>query len=323
MIIGITGITSGLGKRLAEILSEKKYKIKALIRETSDVNNLPKNIDYIYGDLSNVEALKKLINNIDICIHIAAQVSHTSYKNYYEVNVKGTNNICKTILEINPDCRIIHCSTISTLKVNPFFKIKSSNYAISKYYGEKIVIKYSKNNNLKYTIIYPGLIYGKYDKTLLPQAIKLIKYNMIKLIKGGEKKVPLIYVDDLCDLFIKVIENKKSINKRYISVKGLDIGVHDFFKILADKLGFTISKKTYNKIPLFIFAIIQEIIYKIFKKDKNPIITRTYVDIMSINMKNYKKKYDDPKTDLNWEQNVTKEYLINNINNLIKHYIDK
>lgn len=324
MKIGITGITCGLGLRLSELLVKKNYKISGLIRETSNTNDISDKIELFYGDIAQYETLKKFITGLDVCIHLAAQVAHAVRKRYFDVNVKGTDNICRAILNFNPGCRLIHCSTISALKVNPLFKFLNSNYGVSKYYGEKKVLDYTKDKGLKATIIYPGLIYGPYDKTVTLQTIQLLKYGKIRLIKGGENNAPLIFIDELCDLFIRTIQNINTINKKYISVKGLDAGVHDFFKMIADKTGYnTIPKRIYPKILYYILAVVIEGYYKLFKKGKNPPFNKRLVNIFSINFSSYKKKYDDPYKDLGWGQNTSKEFLTKKIEDTVKWYNKK
>ena len=322
MKIGITGCTGNLGKRLVEILIERDIDIVCLIRNTSKINNFNKDkIEFIYGDICNFGILIEFIKKIDVCIHLAALIRHATKKEYYNVNIKGTKNLCKAIVQYNPDCRFIYGSTISTLKVNPFFKFLSSNYAISKYYAEKEVLKYIKKKKLKATIIYPGLIYSPYDNTVLPQIINAIKKGNIKFIKGGESKAPFIYVDELCELFIKSALNEIAIGKRYISVKGLELGIHDIIKIIADKLGYEVSGKIYSKTFFLAIAIFMELFFKIFIKNKKPFINRTVVDVLSINYKNYKKRFDDAKKDLNWDQDISKEYFLKKINYVLKYFI--
>jgi nucleoside-diphosphate-sugar epimerase len=310
MKVGVTGATGALGLRLTEKLLEKNYKIKVLVRKTSKIENLDKNkVEIIYGDITDYQSLKDFIKDIDICFHIAAQVGFTSKKKFFDVNVTGTDNICKAIIEYNPDCRLMHCSTISTLKINPFFTIKSSNYGVSKYYGEKKVLEHIKKNNLKATIIYPGIIYGPHDKTVIPPVLQLLKYNLIRLTKGGEDCAPIIYVDELCDLFINAALNKKAIGKRYISVKGADIGIHEFIRMIAQKMNLPIPKKIYNKKLMFIKALYLELLYKLMGKKEKPPIYRTLVNIFSINFKSYKKRYNDPLVDLGWTQSTSREFI--------------
>jgi nucleoside-diphosphate-sugar epimerase len=317
--IGITGITGGFGRRLGEIIIEHDFKIFALIRKQSNVKGISPLINVIYGDVCDYDSLYHFIKDIDICIHLAAQISYSSYESLFDTNVRGTENVCKAIIMYNPNCRLIYCSTISTLKVNPAFKFLSSSYGISKYFAEKRVLHYMKEDKLHATIIYPGLIYGFYDRSFLPQIIAALKKGSVKLLKGGERNAPLIYSDELADLFIKAALSPICDGKRYISVKGIELGIHDAVKAIAVKTNNIVPSKIHSKRLYFIFALFFETIFRIFKLKGKPPINRTVVDVLSINFEDYKKSYDDPKVDLGWEQNTSREYFEQNIEKILAH----
>jgi len=173
---------------------------------------------------------------------------------------------------------------------------------------------------LKATIIYPGIIYGCYAKNLVSQAIKMVQSGKIKKIKGGEKGAPLIYVDELCDLFIRAAISEKTVGRRYISVKGLEAGIHDLIEIIAREIGFKgIADKVYPRLPLFVFSILAGFFCRLFNKKIT--YDKSLVNRLSINMKNvnpYGKKYDDPKEDLNWEQDTSREFLIKKVGQVIE-----
>ncbi|MBN2352877.1 MAG: NAD-dependent epimerase/dehydratase family protein [Spirochaetales bacterium] len=314
--IGLTGITGGVGRRLGEMLLERHFTVKALIRRTARVEGLSHKLHFVYGDIRDPSSLPEFVKDIDVCIHLAAQVAYTTKKEYSATNISGTENLCEAIIHHNPFCRLIYCSTISTLKVNPFFRFLSSPYAISKYLAEKKVVSYMEKNRLKATIIYPGLIYGGYDKSFLPQINRAILDGAIRFIRGGEHNAPVIYVDELCDLFIKAVLNEKCAGKRYISVKGIELGIHEIIRIIAGMRNISIPEKTSPKLPFFILAFIAELIFGVFLRGKKPPVNRTMVDVLSINFDNYKKRYDDPKQDLNWEQNTSKEFFIGKLNDI-------
>ncbi len=320
-IIGITGITGGLGRRLGELLSEYDVQIHALVRKESMVEGLPPGIKFIYGDIRDIRSLENFIKEIDICIHLAAQIRYVTKRELFETNVTGTDNVCKAILACNPNCRLVHCSTISTLKVKPVFRFLSSTYGVSKYLAEKRVSYHMKKDNLRATIIYPGLIYGVHDRSFLPQIVAAIKSGKVKLFRGGERNAPLIHSDELSDLFIKAALQPVGEGKRYISVKGIELGIHDVVRIIAAKTNSFVSGKIYSKTIYFVLALLLEAVFTILKKKGKPSINRTVVDVLSINFNNYKRTFDDPKKDLGWEQNTSEEYFLRNISDVLAHRV--
>lgn len=303
MIIGITGGTSGLGKRFVEYLLNKGYKTKVLVRETSQIEDLRKwGAELIFGDITNSKSLASFIEGIDICYHFAAEVSSATKKRLISVNIEGTANICNVILEKNPNCKLVYCSSIVVKEVRFYNKFLLSNYALSKFYAEKLIDRLVRKKQLRATIIYPGYIYGPYDRNFMPMVIKMLQYGLPFLIKGGEKNAPIIYVDDLCELFYLAGINDVSLGKKYVSLRRNKLGIHDFLNIIASKKNYPFPKKIYPKLPLVIYAIILDKFYKLFSINSTPKINLRVINALS-NRANYFN--DKAVQELGWDQKIS------------------
>ena len=122
----ITGITGFAGPHLANLLYEEGHKVYGLVRCSNgrevDIKDVVKdgsyeNITFLYSDLTNFRDLTKLFseNRFDGVFHLAAQ-SHppTSFKDpigTMENNVIGTSNLVQAIVDNQPECRLMFCST--------------------------------------------------------------------------------------------------------------------------------------------------------------------------------------------------------------------
>lgn len=305
MIFGITGSTGVLGRRLTEYMIENGHQVKCLVRTASQSKWFEKlNIPIAYGDICAPESLVDFVKNTDVCIHLAAQVGFAEKSQYRKVNVGGTRNLCQAIIENNPQCHLINCSTISALKVKPFCRINNSDYAISKYDAEKLIDSYIGEHNLKATTIYPGLIYGPHDTNFVPAVINHLKRGNFFLVSGGEKNAPLIYIDDLCELFLLAATNEIAIGKKYISVKGLNIGIHGFINLIAENLNYPPPKHTIPKPLILPVAVLLDNLYKILKLNKSPKISKRVIDLLSIN---FRQNYDRATSDLGWRHKTSIE----------------
>jgi nucleoside-diphosphate-sugar epimerase len=299
MKIGITGCTGGLGNSLTKYLISKNFTIKAFVRKTSIIDDLKDlDIEFIYGDISDPDSITEFVKGIDVCYHIAALVGNAKKEDYYKNNVLGTKNICEAILHHNPSCRLIYCSSIAIFRIKFYNKFIYSDYTNSKFQSEKIVNGYMLRKGLRATIIYPGYIYGPKDRNFLPLVIGLLKNNLKFLISGGEKNAPIIYINDLCELFYLAGINDIAIGKKYIGVKSLDIGVHDFIKIIADKFNYKYPEKKYPRLPLVIITTIIECIYKLFNIKSRPPLTMRVVGFLSYN---FTMNDDLALRELGWE----------------------
>ncbi len=305
MIIGITGATGGLGRRMSEILVKQGYNIRCLVRKNSKHEFLVNDkIELVYGDICDFDSLESFITGLDVCIHLAAQVSSASKEVLERVNVGGTKNICEALLKFNLECRFLYCSSIVARNYKSYKKPFYSDYTISKYRAEKVVDKYM--DSLRATVIYPGYIYGYYDKLLIPMIVKMLQNGLNFLVKGGEKNVPIVFVDDLCELFIYSMLNNKAIGKKYVSLEESFIGIHEVVRIVALRLGYKFPQKIFSKTAIRLRMRINKIINFVSKLDK-PVLSLREINILS----NHAIYFNNAMEDINWRQRTSIEKGVN------------
>ena len=297
-LVGITGATGGLGRRVTEILLRKEIRLRILVRNMTKTKWFEDNgVEVIQGDITQSSTLKDFVSELDICIHLAAQVSDSDKEKLMKINVFGTENLCDAIVTYNETCRLIYCSSIVVKNYRWYMRPFLSDYTISKYEAEKVISKFK--GKIKATIIYPGYIYGGYDKNFLPQIVQMLQYPIKFFVRGGEKNAPIIYVDDLCELFYLSLMNDVAVGKKYVSLEKGTIGIHDVIKMVAVNLGYTYPNKVYPRWPLVLLVRTNSILHRLLGIKKIPLSIRV------INGLSARGKYfNNAKTDLGWEQRV-------------------
>jgi nucleoside-diphosphate-sugar epimerase len=304
MKIGITGATGTLGRRLKDKLIDRGNHVVALCRNKDSAKTLLNSslVEIAEGDITTANTLYPFIKDLDVCIHLAAQVDHADKDRYWNVNVNGTNNLCDAIMQGNPKCRLVYCSSIAVLR---FDKMKT-DYSLSKARGEEIVR--SMMNKMAATIIYSGLIFGPGDQRFIPHLIKGLQAGNIPLVGGGESWAPVIYIDDLCELFIKVAESEYAIGKSFLGIQQTSAGIHDFIKIVARQCGYPVPGKKVSRSLLLLVAILMEWWNSIPLINKKSAISKRIVDILSIN---YRSPSFENEKKLGWQPVTTMEAGIN------------
>ena len=306
--IGITGGTGYLGGRLIELLTESNAAITCLVRKSSNVSKLLANIRLIYGELTDLESLTEFVKTNDVIVHLAAQVSRTTRKNYYLSNVTGTENLCKAILVHNNKCRLINCSSIAAYRIKGFCKMQFTDYAKSKQAADRMVDSYKER--IPVTTIVPGMIYGAGNNVFIPTIIENLENDKLFFVTGGEKYAPLSYIDDLCDLFIRAIFNEASVGNKYFGIKYSERGIHDFINLIALRTNNHPPANKYSKKMLMTKAVIIQKLYTFFRIKKSPGLSIRMVDVMSIN---YKLTGNQLANNLGWEAKVDMEEGIENV----------
>ena len=81
----ITGGTGFIGIHLVKRLSNLGHNLKLLVRETSDISPFQglKNIEYINGDVRDIDSINKAVDNVDLIYHLAAYTKSGPRTNRY------------------------------------------------------------------------------------------------------------------------------------------------------------------------------------------------------------------------------------------------
>lgn len=153
--------------------------------------------------------LKKKIIQSDIIFYLAG-INRVKNNKDYKKNVELTRDIIDILKLTKKKKKIIFSSSIQVDRKNP--------YGESKKNSEKLILKINKKKNLKLIIFRLPNIFGKwsrpnYNSVVATFCYKLARKRKIKI--NSNKKIKLVYIDDLIDEFISVIKEKKSSTFRY------------------------------------------------------------------------------------------------------------
>jgi nucleoside-diphosphate-sugar epimerase len=287
MIIGITGATGNLGRRMLQYLLKRisaQDSIRCLVRTVPAQHLQDARITYVQGDLSQSHCLEHFAKDLDVCVHLASLVSFATTKEYHAVNVAGTALLCEMLLRHAPNCRLLHCSSIAVLRRNQRFTWLNTDYANSKYAADQVVKNYRQQQGLQTNIIYPGLIYGPEDKNFIPTLGRYLKKGVVFFIRGGEHHCPAVFIDDLCELFWQAISKAPASGRDFIGVGKQEVGVHEFIGELAELMHLTKPSTVVPKWLLMPLAITMDKLYQLAGKKHAPMISMRSVDLLSINL---------------------------------------
>lgn len=232
----ITGATGFVGRRLLKKIIDKKIKVRCLIRNKKKIDG-GNELEIIQGDLSDRDTLYDATLGVDTVVHLAAVIKSSDPSEFMNVNVQGTRNLVEACIK-NEVKKIIYVSSLDAV-------LNETNiYGKTKAIGEDII----KNSNIDYIILRPSLIYGRGSKdiTLLTELIN--RYPLIPVVGSGEGKLQPVYVDDVCDTIVKLIESDKK-NKIYHIAGEQKISLND----LIDKIAGLSSRQVIKvHVPLWL-----------------------------------------------------------------------
>jgi len=138
MIIGVTGATGIIGKRVISRLKDWGNPIRILTRKEISMPG----IDVITGDLCNQSALGKFLKGVNILFHCAGEINDES--RMFCVNVEGTQNLLEVASKsgLQVLCQISSAGVIGLTNrslVNEDTPCQPQNtYEKSKYLAEEV-----------------------------------------------------------------------------------------------------------------------------------------------------------------------------------------
>lgn len=240
----ITGAAGFVGSHLVPHLLDRNNEIIALVKNSAEKSmvNARCNI-VVIGDLSKKGKWQKEIRGVDIIIHLAAQISAKTRRQFEKNNSIATKNLINAAKENGVEKIILFSSAAVT-------SIRLDDYAKTKKEQEELV----KKSQMKYAIIRPSMIYGPGDTKNIGWLISIVKKTPIILLPGGGKfgRQP-VFVKDLCTIVEKIIKS---------GVVSETYEIHGFKYVTMETMVKTIAKKIKRRkflisVPLWVlyFAI--------------------------------------------------------------------
>lgn len=264
LIVGGTGF---IGKNFVSRLTE----LDANVVFTSREKRFFKNKTVLRVNPALIEDFDIIDENFDVLINCAALDGNGYFKKQFANDVCDTNSrISLNILNFAKKRNIKDVVLLSSAEVYSGVKKKkvveddlkslslkySSGYQVAKLFLEMLANFYSLNNpEMRIYLPRPSYVYGPGDKYIDSQNSRLIPL-LINNIKNGEKitffggrsrKINLIYVKDLVEAILGMVENKK-VGPMNITSTEL-ISISKLIQRISDEIGKK-AKVTFEKTNL-------------------------------------------------------------------------
>ena len=199
----IVGSTSAVGLSVGSLLGDG-YKTYYAGR---------RNADY-FLDLESPDLTFSNNTHFDIIIHSASNFGSNyeeSYCKTEKVNALGTLNVCRLAKRVNADHLIIVSTTSATYKPeDPFYGI----YSLSKRHADELSQLYCSSHDIPLTILRPTQLYDAQSKCRTHQGLFYLIIDKaqagedICLFGSNDALRNLVFLDDLSEIILRVIEHK-------------------------------------------------------------------------------------------------------------------
>lgn len=305
MNILITGATGFLGSRIIEhIIDLKEIKhITATGRKFSVDNKLINTkVDYILGDLENVNFVKSLFKkDIDVVINCASLSSPWgSKKSFYNSNLLTQKNLLNESLNASIR-RFIYISTpsiyfnfkdsINIHENSPLPKKMINNYAKTKWNAECLL----RESKIPYVILRPRALIGRGDTVIMPRLIRSCLENKLKIMGNGKNIVDLTSVSNMAEA-VSLSIFTENFNESYNISNDDPVNLWESINAILEAINIPKIKKKIPYSILFFAAQLMEFKARL-SPGKEPVLTKYSVGVLA---KSFTFDIEKAKTKLNY-----------------------
>jgi UDP-glucose 4-epimerase len=247
MTILVTGGAGFIGRWVVKKLLDHHNVVALDNLSNSSVRNIGEfhdkpNFRFVKADVFDGKLLNSAFKEVDLCIHLAAQVSVQESLDYpekaFKNNVIGTYNVLEACRRNNAKIVFVGTCLIYDLAlskpINEKHPIKpKSPYAGSKAAAEEMAISYHHGYGLPVVITRPFNTYGPYQKSDMEGGVvcifvkRYLEGEDLLVYGDGEQTRDLLYVEDCADLIVKAAFCKAAIGEIINAGTGRDISIND------------------------------------------------------------------------------------------------
>ena len=226
----ITGVAGFIGYSLAKSLIDSGNKVWGIdnLNNFYDINLKKerlkrlrnKNFTFQKIDLLDAKSLKNFTKalRIDVTVHLAAQAgvrfSEINSKHCLDANITGTYNLleCLKLKKIKHFIIASSSSVYGNLNKKNFKEIDNTDHPVSLYASSKKSVEilthyYSKNYNLKTSVLRLFTVYGPWgrpDMAIFSFTKRIIAKKQINLFNFGNMIRDYTYISDVVESIIKL-----------------------------------------------------------------------------------------------------------------------
>lgn len=259
MKILITGGAGFIGSHLCDKYTKEGHTVLCLDNFMSgnltNVRHLldNRNFKLIKGDVRDFELLEKIMRDVDVVFHLAAQIhverSYVEPKLTYEVNVMGTQNILE-VARIHDAKRVIYASTSEVYGSAQYSPIDEQHplnaphpYGASKIAADRMCYAYIHTYGMNISIVRLFNIFGPRQRDVgyggvISIFTRRILSNMPPIIYGdGRQTRDYTYVEDAVKAYDLVLNHNEPITEPINFGSGREESILDLANMLIDLAG--------------------------------------------------------------------------------------
>jgi nucleoside-diphosphate-sugar epimerase len=221
----VTGGNGFLGRKLVVALQERGDQVRVHALPHEDTSWLERRGVALYrGDLRDPASLTAPMQGVEAVLHLAAMVGvWRSLEDYYAVNVRGTENVCRAALAAHVK-RLVHVSGAIVYDMpaigrparedDPLAPLDEP-YSVTKAQGDELVQRLIREEHLPAVIIRPGTMLGPGDRLNFGRIADRLRSGKAIVVGTGRNAVPYVSIDDIVRGILLALDAERAIGQVY------------------------------------------------------------------------------------------------------------
>jgi nucleoside-diphosphate-sugar epimerase len=264
----VTGGTGFLGSHLIERLVREGYRVKALVRKTSDCSLLDRlGVERVEGDITGPpESLRPGMEGATHVFHSAAYIDEWGpLEKMVRVNVNGLQNVLEAVRGAKLQ-RFVYIGSqvvygaldqVDLDESAPFVET-GDHYNHTKIACERVLRDFVHATALPAVVLRPPYVYGERDRQLFPRVLSTLRDREWIYLSGGAIPFTLAHVSNVVEACMLAAAREEAVGEGFIITDGEAITRREFVEILCDEMGYDRPKKSVSRVVAKLLCPVSE-----------------------------------------------------------------
>lgn len=306
----VTGGNGFIGSNLCRHLRARSLPVRALVLPGEDTTLLESlGVEVVHGDIT-AEIPATIFAGVSHVFHLAAiTLDWGPWQSFWKVNALGTHRLLEVAITAGVP-RFIHMSSLAVHSYRGHVDADEktpadstiNHYAVSKRLAEECV--QAAADRIHVSVIRPGMVpYGPGDRLTIPGMVNALQRGLYAHVDGGEQKVCLVQIDNLCDGMLLVAQREGGSGEVFVLADEV-VSWRQFADALADTFALPRARRS---VPLWLvsaLAVVMESVYRALALSGVPVLTRYRVSLFRGDLVFSSEK---ARRELGWKPVVTFE----------------
>lgn len=306
----VTGATGFVGPHLVSALRVRGCDVRVLALPGEDATQLEQHATVCRGDVRRPETLVAAFRGIDTVFHLAAiHGLWRSRQDYRDVNVTGTENVCRAALAAGIR-RLIAVSSWAVygmgvgqavderFPLRPGFDI----YAITKAVADQLVQRYIVEHHLPAVIVRPGTMFGPGDRVNFGRIADRLMAGKAIIIGSGRNALPFVYVSDAVEGMILAGFRDVALGRIYNLSNDEPLTQKEMWHAVAEEIGTRPPRLHVPYYALYALAFAAEVVVSSDHPRMQPLLTRLGVKMFGTDNRHV---INDARRELGYQPRVS------------------